>query len=99
MEINIQRAILASFLWANDLMINTDEAFILNSNFFTGDRKTIASKINEETRKDRFYGMLNLVIENSNTAEWMEISAQTPLPISVAKRYHDSMIDPRGDLI
>lgn len=97
MEVNIQRAILATFLWANDTDTDTKDAFMLNQNLFTDDRYLIASKINEVTdTADRFYGLLNLELENTSPAEWLEISAQTPLVFYFAKKYHDNLTDPRG---
>lgn len=97
MEVNIQRAILATFLWANDLEIDTKDAFILNPHFFTEDRYLIASKINEITQtEDRFYGLLNLELENTSQQEWLHIAEQTPLPFSFAKKYYDKLNDNRG---
>ena len=97
MNINIQRAILASFLWSNDMGMNTKDAFKLKPSLFTDDRYLIASKINETTdTEDRFYGILNLELENTSPSEWLEISQQTPLPFTVAERYHNKLPDPRG---
>ena len=100
MDMNIQQAILATFLWSNDVGTDTEDAFTLNINLFDGDRRLIAAKINEVTEsEDRFYGMLNLELENTSSQEWLYISTQTPLPFSVAKRLHDKQDDPRGDRI
>ena len=100
MNVNIQQAILASFLWSNDLNMNTKNAFILNPHFFTKDRYLIASKINEVTNtEDKFYGLLNLELENISSQEWLNISTQTPLPLSYARKLHDSQIDPRGGAV
>jgi len=100
MEINIQRAILASFLWANDMGTDTAYAFPLNQHLFTGDRYLIASKVNEITEtEDKFYGILNLEIENTSHQEWLELSKTTPIPFTLAKKYHDNLSDPRGDKI
>jgi len=96
MEVNIQRAILATFLWSNDIGTDTKDSFFLNHHLFTGDRFLIASKINEQTAGDKFYGLLNLELENTSQVEWMAISEQTPLTFDVSKRYHDNMPDPRG---
>jgi hypothetical protein len=100
MNINIQQAILASFLWSNDMSMDTKDAFQLNQHLFTGDRYLIASKINEVTNtEDRFYGILNLELQNTSPDEWLNISTQTPLPFSYAKKMHDKMPDNRNDLI
>jgi len=100
MEINIQRAILASFLWSNDMGMDTMYAFTLNQHLFTGDRYLIASKVNEITdTEDKFYGILNLELENTSQQEWMELSKMTPLPFTLAKKYHDNISDPRGSRI
>ena len=100
MNLNIQRAILASFLWSNDVGTDTKDAFILNPHLFTDDRLLIASKINEVTQtEDRFYSLLNLELENTSSQEWLEISTQTPLPFTYAKKMHDKMPDNRRDMI
>ena len=100
MNTNIQRALLASFLWANDLGIDTNNAFILDVSVFDWDRVLIASKINEVTMtKDRFYSLLNLELENTSQNEWMHISEQTPMPFSLAKKYHDKLISDRNHAI
>jgi len=97
MNVNIQRAILSTFLWSNDLDIDTKDAFILNPHLFTGDRYLIASKVNEATQThDKFYGLLNLELENVSPQEWLEISTQTPLSFSFAKKYYDKLTENRG---
>ncbi len=89
---NIQRAILSTFLWSNDLAIDTHNAFMLDLDVFNGDAYLIASKINEVTQtEDRYYGILNLELENTSAIEWMEILAQTAMPFSVVKRYHSKL--------
>ncbi len=97
MNINIQRAVLATFLWSNDLDMDTKDAFTLNPHLFTGDRYLIASKVNDVTQtQDRFYGLLNLELENTSPQEWLYISEQTPLPFSLAKKYYSKLTDNRG---
>ncbi len=94
MSINIQRAILATFLWSNDMDINTDDAFLLDLSLFTDDRKLIASKINEVTdTEDRFYGILNMELENTSPDEWLAISEQTPLIFSYINQCHKKLHD------
>jgi len=98
MNTNIQRAILATFLWSNDLDIDTKDAFILNPHLFTDDRHLIAAKINQVTQtEDRFYSLLNMELENTSQQEWLEISTQTPFSFSFAKKYYDNLTDNRGD--
>ncbi len=96
MNINIQRAVLATFLWSNDMGMDTKDAFKLNTRLFTGDLFLIASKVNEVTEtEEKFYGILNLELENTSPFEWLEISKQTPLPFSFAKKMHNKTPDPR----
>ncbi len=97
MNLNIQRAILASFLWSNDIGTDTKDAFLLNPHLFTGDSKLIAAKINKVTEtEDRFYSLLNLELENTSHNEWLQISIQTPLPFSLAKKYYNKLSSNRG---
>ncbi len=92
MNINIQRAVLSSFLWSNDVGIDTKDAFILNQHVFTGDRILIAAKINEVTETEyKFYSLLNMELENTSQEEWMEIAQQTPMPFSLTKRYYEKL--------
>ena len=98
MNTNIQRAILASFLWSNDMGMDTKDAFILNPHLFTEDCYLIATKINEVTQtQDRFYGLLNMELETTSQNEWLEIAQQTPLPFSLAKKYYLKLTDKRGN--
>ena len=97
MNINIQRAVLASFLWSNDMGMSTKDAFHINLHLFTDDRKLIAAKIEEVTQtEDKFYGLLNSELENTSQNEWLQISMQTPLPFSLAKKYYNKLTDNRG---
>lgn len=95
MNENIERSLLATFLWSNDFGMDTDEAFELDTSIFSSDdRKLIAAKINETTAtEDRFYSLLNLEIQNTSHYEWLAISEQTPMPFSVSKRYQNKLID------
>ena len=98
MNVNIQRSILATFLWSNDMGMGTKDAFPLNPHLFTEDRYLIASKINEVTdTADKFYGILNLELENTSPQEWVHIAEQTPLPFTYAQKLHDKLPDNRGD--
>ena len=97
MNNNIQCAILSTFLWSNDLGIDTKDAFMLNTGLFTNDNFLIASKINEVTKTDdKFYGLLNLELENTSPNAWLNISLQTPLTFRFAKKYHDKLNNNRG---
>lgn len=97
MNETIQRAILSTFLWSNDLHYDTKEAFLINPNLFTGDRKLIAAKINEVTNTDdRFYGLLNLELEQTFTTEWMELAIQNTLSFKFALRYYNELKKTRG---
>jgi len=91
---NIERALLATFLWSNDLWICTKDAFIMDTSIFTSqDRKLIASKINEVTKtEDRFYSLLNMEVENTCQHEWLNISGYTPFEFSLAKKYYDKLL-------
>jgi len=97
MNKNIQESILATFLWSNDMGIDTKDAFTLNLRHFTGDLYLVAAKVNEVTATDdKFFGMLLLELENTSPQAWLDISQQTPMPFSVVKRLHDKQPDPRG---
>ena len=92
--IDRENAILASFLYANDMGINTYEAFILNSDLFTSAyRRATADKINDETNNDKMYGYLFVTIKDLTKdtkyeKDYLDIEIQTPMPFSVAKRIH-----------
>ena len=95
--INRENALLATFLYADDLGIDKTDTFILDSNIFTSAyRRATANKINEETGGDKFYGYLLTTIEdltkNTNFEhEYIDIISQNALCFSVAKRYHDDL--------
>lgn len=92
-NINIERSILSSFLWANDVGTDTSYAFKLDEAVFTGDRKLIARAINQETDTEgRYYGLLNMRIENSLNHEWIELSMQTPTGLSFAKKNYEYIL-------
>ena len=93
MSINFERSVLASLLWSNDMSMDTKDAFKIDPNVFTSeDRKMIAIKINQTTdTKDRFYGLLNLELQNTSQYEWLAISEQTPFPFSLAKKTYDRL--------
>lgn len=92
-----ENAILASFLYADDMGTDKKEAFTLDSNIFTSEyRRATANKINDETSKDKMYGYLSITIEEHTKGttfeqDWIDILAQTPMPFSVVKRIHDDL--------
>jgi len=95
-----ENAVLASFLDVDDLYMDKTNTFLLSEDAFTSEfRKRIATKINATTATDKAYGFLRYELETSVEGTifeqaWCEISginAQTPLPLSLAKRYHDDI--------
>ncbi len=92
-----ENAVLASFLYADDMGEDTSKAFLLSEDAFTNSfRKRVATKINATTSTDKTYSVLSYDIEYSieNTIyeqQWIDILAQTPLPLTLAKRYHDDI--------
>ena len=93
---SIERSILSSFLFANDLGDDLRDVYPLDLRAFTSPmRKRIAERINEVT--DGSYGYLSYKIEESikgtaHEMEWIEILAQTPLTLRMSKRYHDDIL-------
>lgn len=104
-----ENSILASFLYANDVGTDTSEAFVLDQSAFTSSfRRATANKINDETNGDKMYGFLSVTLQDhtagtSYEQDWIDIIAQTPMPLSVVKRMHEGLLqehsDKRGDLI
>lgn len=96
-----ENAIISSFLFANDVHENLDDAFILDESIFsTNFKKRIVAKLNEETNGDQMYGYQNIAIEEKVkdtplVVEWIEILAQNPIPLSVAKRLYDDLVKER----
>ena len=92
-----ENAILASFLYADDMGEDTSKSFLLSEYAFTSlFRKRVAVKINATTTIDKAYTLLSYDIENSVEGttyeqQWINILAQTPLPLTLAKRYHDDV--------
>ena len=92
-----ENAVLASFLYSDDMGEDTDKAFLLAEDAFMSEfRKRVAVKINATTTVDKAYSVLSYDIENSvsNTVfeqDWINVLAQTPLPLTLAKRYHDDI--------
>ncbi len=90
MNVSYQTAILASFLWCvdTDTQKDTENAFMLDLSVFDGERRTIASKINEQTQENHYYSMLNIEIEQTSNTEWLEMSKVTIVSLNQAKAYH-----------
>ena len=95
-----ENSVLASFLDVDDLLMDKENTFLLSEDAFTSSfRKRVATKINATTSTDKAYGFLRYELETSISGtiyehEWLEISsinAQTPLPLTLAKRYHDDI--------
>ncbi len=93
-SIDRENAVLASFLYSDDMGTDKTESFELDSNIFTSSyRRATANKINDETNGDKQYGYLSITLEalTENTEfeqEWINILAQTPMPFSVVKRIY-----------
>ena len=100
MNRNIQCALLSSFLWSDDMGIDKKDAFRVDVSVFDNDFKQIAEKINDTTEtNERFYSLLNLQIENAAPSQHFEIATQTPLPFSLAKKYHEQLVKDRNNKI
>ena len=110
-----ENAVLTSFLLANEMGENTDNAFLLSEDAFTSSlRRRIAIKINATTNTDKAYALLAYELENKLSGtiyevEWDNIigtrtaTGQTPLPLTLAKRYHDDIVrdflSRKGDML
>jgi len=102
--VDIERAILSTFLFANDLDDDLSKVYELDISFFTSPfRKRVAEKINEV--QDGAYGFLSYKIEESIEGtqfemEWLNILAQNSLGLGYSKRYYDAQLDKKikGDL-
>ena len=98
-NLNTERAILSAFLFSAYQDDMTKDAFNLNLNVFsTPFNKRVAVKLNEETKGDKAYDFLLVSIEDdimgtTYESEWIEILAQTPMALSVAKRLHSKLED------
>ena len=96
---SVEDAILSSFLFA-PIMSDTKKLFKLNVDYFTtAFRKRVAENINKAIDNDTL-GMLDTTIEEKVTGTrfhivYLDILAQTPMPISLAKKYHDDLLRKR----
>lgn len=93
-----ENAVISSFLFANDTFENLDNVFIMDESIFsTKLQKRVVAKINEETNGSKMYGYQSIVIENAIegtglVVEWINILAQTPLPLTVASRIYKDLV-------
>ena len=95
--IDRENAVLASFLYADDVGTDKTQAFNLDSNIFTNEyRRAVANKINDEMDGDQFMGYLSITLEGQTEGtvfekDWIDILAQTPMPFSVVNRIHNDL--------
>ncbi len=89
MLLNIQRAILSSYLFGD-----VEKPTILDEDYFCVSLKVFVAKINEFITKDIPLTILNIKLEESlrghnleNT--YLHIIIQTPLPESVVSKYYE----------
>ena len=93
-----ENAVLASFLYADDMGTDKTDTFILAVDAFTTDfRRRVANKINTTTTVNKHYSLLSYELEYAIEStqyeqEWLNILAQTPLPFSLAKKYHNDIV-------
>ena len=95
--IDRENAVLASFLYSDDMGTDKTQAFELDSNIFTSSyRRATANKINDETSGDKQYGYLLVTLGDLTEGtefeqEYINIMAQTPMPFSVIERMSDDL--------
>lgn len=96
MRVNIENAILSSFFFANDLGDDLSHIYKLDESIFTSSfRKRVAVRLNAV--KDGFYGFESHLIQDSVEGtkfeeDFLDILAQTTMPLSVSKKYHDKLV-------
>jgi hypothetical protein len=96
MRTNIENAILATFLFANDTGDDMENVFTLDTSIFkSAFRKRVAEQINEV--KDNAYGFLSYTIEekvNGTTYEqdFIDMIGQASMTLLIAKKYHDKLV-------
>ncbi len=102
MQINIENAILSTFLFANETTDNLDWTFKMDSNVFSSPfRQRVAEKINNVS--DGAYGFLSYELEESVVGtqyeqDFIDILAQTPLS-NADKYYNKLVLDAELDLL
>lgn len=93
---DIECAILATFLYANEYEENLDYIYKLDISIFTTPyRKRIAEKINGV--KDGAYGFLSYEIEELSQGtvyedDFLRILEQTSLSLEYSKKFHDELL-------
>ena len=91
---NIECAILATFLYANEMSENISWTYPLDLSVFTSPlRVRVAERVNNVS--DGCYGFLSYELEDKiagtiHESDWLDILAQTPL--SNSRVYHDSLV-------
>jgi len=90
--VDMENALLAAFLYLDDLFFCKDDVFNINENIFTSSyRRAVAAKINDESKNEKMYGFLSMAIEEKTAGtkfeqEWCDIISQNPMGLNVAKR-------------
>ena len=94
--INVERAILSTFLFCNDLGDDLNKVYKLDLSVFSTEfNKRVAKRINEVA--DGAYGYLSHTLEESIRGtvyenDWILILSQNSLGLGYSKKYHDSML-------
>lgn len=95
-RVNIENAILTTFLDANDLFDDISKVYKLDVDIFTSSfRRRVAESINSVD--DGNYGYLGFEIENKVIGtnffnDYLEMTAQTSLGLGFSKKYHDALV-------
>ena len=93
---DVEDAVLSSFLFA-PMMSDMENLFKLNEDYFTTKfRKRMANNINKAINNETL-GMLDTEIEEKVSGTkyelpYLEVLAQSPMPVSLAKKYHDDFL-------
>jgi len=91
-----QLNVIAGFLLADDIGYSKEDAYILEPEYFNTDLREIVILINKETaNNDRFYGRLNVDIEEHYPVQWTEIMLQTPLDFNLNIKYYNKLVELR----
>ena len=99
-QANIENAVINSFFEAELMGVQRDQLFKLDErNFLSSFKKRIAQRINECIDKGTSVSLLAHELyekcKGSYEDELLEITAQNPLPIFIAKDYHDYLAKKR----
>ena len=93
---NLENAVLCSFLFMDDVQMGSEHPYIfeLDPSVFTSEyRKSVAKQINAEAAGSRYFGMLNLTLEEKTRgtvyeSQWLDILSQCWVPLTMAKQYY-----------